>query len=35
MRINDVKVSEMPQSFDKECDYFSNEICLLAKDYPL
>lgn len=34
-RINEVTVSQLPQKFNKECDYFSDELCLLVQDYPM
>jgi len=35
LRINDVTVSEIPKEFSKECDYFSDELCLVVQDYPI
>ncbi|CAL8143324.1 unnamed protein product [Orchesella dallaii] len=34
-KINEVTVSQLPQRFNKECDYFSDELCLLVQDYPI
>ncbi|ODM92053.1 hypothetical protein Ocin01_14628 [Orchesella cincta] len=34
-KINEVTVSQLPQKFNKECDYFSDELCLLVQDYPI
>ncbi len=35
LRINDVTVSEIPKEFNKECDYFSEDLCLVVQDYPM
>jgi hypothetical protein len=28
-------VSELPKEYNKECDYFSDDLCLLVQDYPI
>ena len=35
LRVNDVTVSQIPQMIQKECDYFSEDLCLAVQDYPM